>query len=256
MNMNRETYRKIEDYMLSCMKGGAHDRDHVYRVLYVGLDIASTEEGVDYDILIPALLLHDVGRPEQSADPTLDHAEVGARKAYAFLTGCLQTEIGLEIDHNNPVGGKCSTEGDSLTDFPAEKARAVAECIYTHRFRSDHQPATLEARILFDADKVDVSGTIGIARTLQYSGTFGEPLCAIRPDGTPSDGSGPGEDSFMHEYSFKLEKIYGSFYTRRAAEIASSRHAAASAFHSALLSELTSTYTLGLNVLSRITGQN
>lgn len=52
--MNRETYEKLENYMLECMNDSAHDKEHIYRVLYSALDIASCEEDVDYDVLISA----------------------------------------------------------------------------------------------------------------------------------------------------------------------------------------------------------
>ncbi len=279
--MTKETYRRIEEYMRSCMKDSAHDRDHVYRVLYTGLDIASTEPAVDYDVLIPALLLHDIGRPEQAADPSLDHAEIGARKAYAFLTGtAVHTD---SLPQSGTVTDDSRQSGAALQPrYPDDKARAVAECIYTHRFRTDHRPATIEAEILFDADKVDVTGIIGIARTLQYSGAFSDPLYTLRPDGTPEtfapaadNSSGinptagstiaasqpaynnhvtavPDEDSFLHEYSFKLSRIYDNFHTRQAAEIAASRRSAASAFHAALLAELSSTYSAGLSALNSL----
>ncbi len=60
-----------------------------------------------------------------------------------------------------------------------EDCRHIQECITTHRFRTDHQPKTLEAKILFDADKLDVSGALGIARSLIYKGQVGEPLYAV-----------------------------------------------------------------------------
>ena len=50
--MNRETYCLLENYMLSCMEDSAHDREHIYRVLFNALEIAETESGVDYDVLI------------------------------------------------------------------------------------------------------------------------------------------------------------------------------------------------------------
>ena len=80
--MDRTTYELIENYMLSWMKDSAHDKDHIYRVLYNALDIASGEEMVDYDVLVCACLLHDIGRQEQFEDPGLCHAEEGAKKAF------------------------------------------------------------------------------------------------------------------------------------------------------------------------------
>lgn len=56
--------------MLSCMKDSAHDKEHVYRVLYTALDIAEQEEPVDYDILIAALYQGIVGDPLYLLDKT------------------------------------------------------------------------------------------------------------------------------------------------------------------------------------------
>lgn len=39
--MNKDHFKKIEVYMLECMKDCAHDKDHIYRVLYLALDIAN-----------------------------------------------------------------------------------------------------------------------------------------------------------------------------------------------------------------------
>ncbi len=55
----------------------------------------------------------------------------------------------------------------------------IQECITTHRFRTDRQPESIEAKILFDADKLDVTEALGISRTLLYKGRAGEPLYAV-----------------------------------------------------------------------------
>lgn len=41
-----------------------HNFEHILRVLYRVLLIAETEKDVDYNILIPATLLHDIGATE------------------------------------------------------------------------------------------------------------------------------------------------------------------------------------------------
>ncbi|MGN0501577.1 MAG: hypothetical protein ACI4HN_01495 [Ruminococcus sp.] len=38
--MNREKFELLENYMLECMGDSAHDKDHIYRVLYNALEIA------------------------------------------------------------------------------------------------------------------------------------------------------------------------------------------------------------------------
>lgn len=35
--MTRDTYTLLESYMLSCMEDSAHDKEHIYRVLYTAL---------------------------------------------------------------------------------------------------------------------------------------------------------------------------------------------------------------------------
>ena len=178
--MNKREYNLIEQYMQSCMKDSAHDKEHVYRVLGVALHIAETEDNADMDAVIAACLLHDIGRKEQNENPQLCHAEVGAKKAYAFLT-----------------------ENGYSENF----ANHVAECINSHRFRGDNAPQSIEAKILFDADKIDVTGTLGIARTLFWNGMFGEPLYSFNESGEVSDGTNDKEPSFFQEYRYKLEKV-------------------------------------------------
>lgn len=224
--MTNETYALLERYMQSCMGDAAHDREHVYRVLYLALDIARTEREVDHDVLIAAALLHDIGRAEQLADPSVCHALAGGKKAESFLLA---------------------------QGFEPDFVRRVRRCIETHRFRSDDPPASLEAKILFDADKLDVSGAIGIARTLQYGGRTGEPLYTTGPDGTVLDGA---EDvpSFFHEYQFKLKRVASGFHTTRAAALEQERHAAAEAFYKSLYHEAREAYR-GQETLERLLAQ-
>lgn len=224
--MKQETYDLIETYMLSCMDDSAHDAEHIYRVLYNALAIAEDEPCVDYDILITACLLHDIGRREQFADPRLCHAAVGSEKAGRFL----------------PEHG-----------FGAEFAEKVSHCIATHRFRKSNQPQSIEAKILFDADKLDVTGAIGIARTLQYKADTKEPLYTLRPDGSICDGEGESaSSSFFREYKFKLEKLYDRFYTSKGAAMAAQRRQIAADFYSALYREVNDGYVSGKQCLKKL----
>ena len=207
--MTKETYTLLENYMLSCMEDSAHDAEHIYRVLYNALQIAKDEENVNCDILITACLLHDIGRKEQFADPKVCHAAAGAEKAYHFLT-----------DHS----------------FGSEFAAPGRHCILTHRFRKALQPQTVEAKILFDADKLYVTGAIGIARSLMYE---------VLPDGSISDGTEDLGPSFFREYKFKLEKLYDKFYTARGSQLAQTRRAIAAAFYESLYREVSEGYTSG-----------
>lgn len=221
--MDGVTFSLIENYMTSCMRDSAHDREHVYRVLYAALDIAETESAVDRDVLIAACLLHDIGRGEQLRDPSVCHALAGGDMAYKFLT-------------ENGLG--------------EEFAESVRRCIRSHRFRKSEPPLSVEAKILFDADKLDVAGAVGIARTLIYRGTVGEPIYRVLPDGSVSDGAGDAEPSFFGEYKFKLEKLYDKFYTQRGRELAEKRRSHAADFYGSLFGEVRDTYERGKELLS------
>ena len=226
--MTKEQYVVLEEYMLSCMEDSAHDCEHIYRVLYNALQIARDEENVNYDILIAACLLHDIGRREQFADPALCHAAVGAEKAERFLR-----ENG----------------------FSPEFAGAVSHCIRTHRFRKTMPPQTIEAKILFDADKLDVVGAIGIARTLMYKADMAEPLYHVLTDGRISDGTEDLGPSFFREYKFKLEKLYDKFYTAKGAALARQRQRIAADFYESLYEEVNTGYTAGRQTLQTLLGE-
>lgn len=221
--MTQDTYSLIENYMLSCMKDSAHDREHIYRVLYNALEIAKTESGVDYDVLIAACLLHDIGRKEQFENPALCHAMVGGEKAYRFLTG-----------HG----------------FENTYAERVKQCIQTHRYRKNNPPQSIEAKILFDSDKIDAAGALGIARTLIYKGIVSEPLYSLLPDGTVSNGENDTAPSFFQEYKYKLEKLYSNFYTAKGTEIAKERQQTATEFYNRLYEEINTAYKNGRDELN------
>lgn len=223
--MDRMQYETVENYMRQCMEDSAHDREHVYRVLYTALMIAEEEASVNLDVLICACLLHDIGRKEQFADPKLCHAKVGGEKAFRFLTD---------------------------NGFDADFAERVKDCIITHRFRENNQPQSLEAKILFDADKLDVAGAMGIARTLLYQGYVTTPLYNLTADGQISDGTGDHTPSFFQEYKYKLEKLYDRFYTKRGRKLALARQHAAVSFYNALLQEVQESNSVGRAALEEL----
>lgn len=223
--MNKDSYNFIENYMLSCMEDSAHDKEHIYRVLYNALEIAKTEKDVDYDILITACMLHDIGRKEQFENPSLCHAMVGGEKAYKFLD-----------DH----------------DFDKIFSEEVKKCIQTHRYRKNSPPESIEAKILFDADKLDAAGAMGVARTLIYKGIMSEPIYSVLSDGTVSNGEGDSSPSFFQEYKYKLENLYSNFYTARATELAKERQSAAIEFYNNLYKEVNDSYENGQEELGKI----
>lgn len=223
--MTRAEFQEIEQFMARYMHEAIHNRDHVYRVLYAALDIAQCEAGVDMDVLICACLLHDIGREAQSKDPALDHAEIGGDIARGYLE-----ERG----------------------FSAARAGHVSSAIKTHRYRRNNPPTSIEAKILFDADKLDAAGALGIARTLGYGGLYGEPMYAFSEDGALlTKGDGAEFSTFLQEYDYKLKNVYDRFYTARAAEIARGRQQTAVDFYERFVDEITACHKNGEAALKR-----
>lgn len=220
--MDRSKYELIENYMFSCMRDSVHDKEHIYRVLNVALEIAEGEAGVNYDVLIAACLLHDIARQEQYENPKNDHAVYGAEKAYKFL-----------IENG----------------FAPAFSQHVADCIKTHRFRGSNIPQSIEAKILFDADKIDVTGTLGIARTLFYNGIVGEPLYSLDSERNVLDGIDDSDPSFFQEYNYKLKNVYAKLLTETGKSIAESRRQSAIDFYNSMLAEVSEPYKKGKELL-------
>ena len=223
-HMTKEQFIEIEKYMLSVMKDSAHDCEHIYRVLYSAIDIAEYEHDVNMDVLIAACLLHDIGRQAQFDDPSLCHAKVGSEMAYEYLLSA---------------------------GWDEKSARHVSCCISSHRYRNDNTPETIEAKILFDADKLEAAGVTGIARTLVYKGQVSDPLYTVDDSGNILDGTSDSRPSFFHEYNFKLRHVYDRFYTKRGDAIAESRREAAERFYENLLNEVTSSTNTGKALLEQ-----
>ena len=76
-----------------------------------------------------------------------------------------------------------------------------------------------------------------------------EPLYPLLPNGQVSDGSADTELSFFQEYHYKLKHLYSKFFTKRAAQIAQTRQAAAAVFYENLLAEVQASHALGSDIL-------
>lgn len=187
----------------------AHDFDHVLRVALMAKRIAHSE-GADVEIAYVAALLHDVGRSDEEYH---DHAEAAAARAREILKS-----------------------------HPARKVEAVAQAILQHRFRMGPVPQSLEARCVFDADKLDAIGAIGVARVFAYSGVLGRRLWA----GVDADyamrfkrnGRDSEEHTAHHEYVIKLSKLRERMMTKTGRGIAEKRHDVMVAFFAQLEKEV------------------
>ncbi|HHY88507.1 MAG TPA: HD domain-containing protein [Chloroflexi bacterium] len=189
-----------------------HGFDHVERV-YRTAERLALEEGADLEIVRAAALLHDVQGAEPEGEHRADHHEQSARIAAEVL----------------------AAEG-----WPPDRIAAVQECIRAHRFRVGVENPSLEARILFDADKLDVLGAVGVARTIAYAVLAGQPHYHPPSERFLTTGEKePGEPhSAYHEYLFKLRKVKDRLFTASARRIAERRHADLVAYFEALAAEM------------------
>ena len=199
-------YDEIVAIVESKMICSAHNLDHIFRVRDLSLLIAESEEGVDLDILVPAALLHDIARDLENEDKSgkTDHAELGGQMAEELLRNIAYDE---------------------------SKIGEIKACIRSHRFRSGNEPKTLEAKILYDADKLDIIGAVGIARSFILAGQFGQSIDIeediedyIKRNTTEN---GRILDDSKHtpfiEYELSLKRIPARLHTEKAKEIGASR---------------------------------
>lgn len=188
-----EAARNWAERHLGAMPDG-HDFDHTLRVLTHAETLCGDYPAADRTVVRIAAVLHDIARPEELAGcGKPDHALAGSEMAEAFL---LQTGV------------------------PEELAARVGECIREHRYRSRRRPSTLEARILFDADKLDSLGATGIGRAFLFAGRLGARL-HNRPEEALAGAVYGREDTAYREYLVKLRNLPEALQTeagRRRAE--------------------------------------
>ena len=190
-----------------------HDFSHIERVYRMAERLAK-EEGADLEIVRAAALLHDADGTTPGSESRLEHHLRSAEIAGKVL----------------------ADEG-----WPAERIAAVQHCIRAHRYRDDREPpATIEAKCLFDADKLDVLGAIGAVRVTVYAALAGTPFYSKPSDTFIKTGKeDPGElHSAYHEHLFKLRNVEKRLYTASAKRIARERTQYLEGFFDRLIKEI------------------
>ncbi|MGB9673105.1 MAG: HD domain-containing protein [Anaerolineales bacterium] len=190
-----------------------HGYDHIQRVWELAKYLTEREKA-DWEIVQAAVLFHDAQPPQTNAQATRSqHQSDSATLAEAFL----------------------HKEG-----WDDQRISAVTHCIRSHRFRnSDEKPQTLEAKILFDADKLDAIGAVGVARAIGYAVQHGQPFFAqpsqqFREEGILNDGE---HHSAYHEYLYKLIQLKDLLFTPSAQQLAQEKHRIMKQFFEHLLIE-------------------
>jgi uncharacterized protein len=190
-------------------KDPSHTLDHIIRVYKIAMLIVETEKNVNVDILKTAILLHDIARLIEDKDNSgkTDHAILGAKMAENILANQKHSKDDIE---------------------------KITHCISSHRYRSEFKPRSIEAKILFDADKIDLLGAIGIARLFMIAGKYNQKLFSsepidvyIRKNLVGGKINGRIKEKSKHspniEFKTKIVKIPDKLYTQKAKELAKER---------------------------------
>ncbi len=188
---------------------GSHDWEHTLRVSRL-CERLGPAEGVDMAVVMIAAFLHDIGRCYQDeSNGAICHAEEGVRIAKSMV--------------------------ESLP-LSQEQKQNIIHCIRSHRFRGNHTPQTQEARVLFDADKLDAIGAVGVARAFLFAGEVGaalhNPEISIEQTRPYSK-----NDTGFREYTVKLSKIAKRILTAEGRKLARKRHGFMVTFFNRFLEE-------------------
>ena len=134
--------RLVRAYMIG-NKAVAHDMSHLLRVRHLAREI-SLKEGADSEIVEAAALIHDLDRKEDSENDRyyVQSAQDGAR-------------LLLKAGYNKNF------------------IRAAVKCAMAHSRSSKTKPVSLEGKVMFDADKIDGLGHVGIVRWYLTMGNMG-----------------------------------------------------------------------------------
>ena len=205
--LDNAVFQQIEKRSKEFFRLSHHDWSHVERVYNMALRIAK-REGADLDVVKAAVLLHDVARAMEDEGKIADHAMESAKMARKILRE---------------------------TKFPKEKIAKVVHCIEAHRFKKGLKAGSLEAKVLQDADRLDIIGAIGIARVFTRCGWSNQP---IHDPKTPPKEKYDGKllTAVNHIYEKNL-KVKNTINTKTAKQIAEERHRFVEQFLDRLLKE-------------------
>ncbi len=177
-----------------------HGWDHTLRVLANARRIRAAEGG-DAFVVDCAAVLHDIGRAQEEEPGSSGcHAEDGADRCRGLLQEAGVADEAL-VDH-------------------------IAACVLTHRYRRRERrpPRTLEARIVFDADKLDSLGAVGVGRAFHFAGRIGARVHNTAAEALAGEAYGP-EDTALREYLVKLSRLPESLLTDAGRRMATERFA-------------------------------
>ncbi|MDQ4101176.1 MAG: HD domain-containing protein [Thermoproteota archaeon] len=173
----------------------AHDFDHIMRVYKNAKKIGKVEGG-DMEILLPAVLLHDIIVFAKGSTNSSKSSDESAILAENILQGYGYTQ---------------------------DQINQICYCIRVHNYTKKVVPTTLEGRILQDADRLDALGAIGIARTFSVSGSENRPFYNAHDPFWETHRSLDDKQWTLDHFQTKLLKLEEIMHTKTAKKIARER---------------------------------
>ena len=130
----------------------AHDFDHIMRVFKNAQKICKKENAHE-KLVLSAVLLHDIVSYPKSDKRSKSSSIKSAEKSKKIL---------------------------KKFNFTKEEIQTISDAIRDHSFSRNKIPATIEGKILQDADRLDAIGAIGIARVFAVSGSEKRPFYNVK----------------------------------------------------------------------------
>ena len=191
------------------LRDAAHDLGHILRVARLAHQLAQ-EEGADPEVCVAGALLHDlVYRPKNHPESSLT-----ARLAADLVVEWCRGTPGLET-----------------------RARTIAAAVATHSWSGGGAPASLEAAVVQDADRLEALGAIGVARVFATGASFGAGLW--HPEDPWAEGRALDDKAWsLDHFERKLLRLEADMKTAAGRYLAADRQHTMLAYLQALRAEL------------------
>lgn len=190
-------------------RDAAHDLGHILRVARLAHRLA-VEEGAEPETCVAAALLHDlVYRPKNHPESPLT-----AQMAAELVPRWCRETPGLE-----------------------GRATAISAAVASHSWSGGGTPASLEAAVVQDADRLEALGAIGVARVFATGASFGAGLW--HPEDPWAEGRDLDDKAWsLDHFEKKLLKLAADMKTASGRRLAETRQRAMLAYLAALRAEL------------------
>jgi len=149
MNVINSLKQEVYNLMIN---DSAHDFDHIMRVFKNAQKICKKENAHE-KLVLSAVLLHDI----------VSYPKFDKRSKLSSIKSAEKSKKILK-----------------KFNFTKEEIQTISDAIRDHSFSRNKIPATIEGKILQDADRLDAIGAIGIARVFAVSGSEKRPFYNVK----------------------------------------------------------------------------